>query len=114
MVLLKIGHFTFQPFDIFGGTPQGSPLSPIILALYIASLLQKAKSWDYRDLTLYMDDGAIYATSTTKATTVDSALARYKLVTNWLQNNGLKANLSKTELMTFTKGQQLNLTGGQI
>jgi hypothetical protein len=49
-----------EPFNILNGTPQGSPLSPVISALYMASLLEKASTWTHWDLTLYVDNRAIY------------------------------------------------------
>jgi len=45
---------------------------------------------------------------------IDSAIARFWEVICWLWNNGLEANPSKTELITFTNTCQLDLTGGNI
>src|SRR6266853_2707211 len=59
-VSLKIGNFISDVFTIHNGTPQGSPLSPILSVFYTAPLLDLASSWHYHDLTLYVNDGAIY------------------------------------------------------
>ena len=91
-----------DPFLINNRTLQGSPLSPILLALYTASLLDIAKTWVHKDLILYMDDSTIYATSATTMAATKAALNGYKEVLGWLQANGLDADLSKMELMTFT------------
>jgi hypothetical protein len=80
---LQIGDHTSDPFPINNGTPQGSPLSPIS-ALYTASLLNIAKTWVHKDLTLYMDDGAIYATLATTMAATEAALDGYKEVLGWL------------------------------
>jgi hypothetical protein len=39
---IKIGDYTSDTFPILGGTLQGSPLSPVLLALYTLSLLDVA------------------------------------------------------------------------
>jgi len=62
---IRIGDYMSKMFPILGGTPQGSPLSPILLALYMSSLLEMAKQWDHSDLSLYVDDGTIYSVSKT-------------------------------------------------
>jgi hypothetical protein len=71
--------------------------------LYTASLLDIAKMWVHKDLTLYVDDGAIYVTLATTTAATTAALERYKEVLGWLYVNGLDADLSKTKLMTFTQ-----------
>jgi hypothetical protein len=59
---IKIRDYISKPFPILGGTPEGSPLSPILSILYILSLLEIAKTWVYSDLSLYINDRAIYST----------------------------------------------------
>jgi hypothetical protein len=54
-----------ESFNITHRILQGSPLSPILSALYAANLLNTAKQWEHSDLTMYVDDRAIYATSCT-------------------------------------------------
>jgi retron-type reverse transcriptase len=53
------------------GTPQGSPLSPILSALVTGPILRLAEAWDNTDLTLYVDNGNIFASSPTYQATTD-------------------------------------------
>jgi hypothetical protein len=94
--VLKIGDYMLETFNITHGTPQGSPLSPILSAIYTANLLNASKQWEHSDLTMYIDDGMIYAVAT-------KARDRFHEVLAWLYRNGLDTDPAKTELMTFKK-----------
>jgi hypothetical protein len=114
-VSLKVGSTLSEPCEVHNGTPQGSPLSPILSALYTASLLDLASRWTHRDLTLYVDDGAIFSVSKTTATATASAIQGLEQALGWLSRNGLSADPAKTELMVFTpRRSNPNLVGGHI
>ena len=70
---IQMGHYISEPFPVLNGTPQGSPLSPILSALYTSSLLESTKSWRHADLSLYVDDSAIYTVSATLKAATKSA-----------------------------------------
>jgi hypothetical protein len=64
---------------------------------------------------MYIDDGAIYATSATTIAAAESAVKGYNEVLNWLKDNGLEADLAKTKLMTFKQSRSNpNLIGGHV
>ena len=112
---LRGGGHVSDPFEITSGTPQGSPLSPILSAMYTANLLEMTSTWSLRDLTMYVDDGAIYATSATVKGATESAAEGYAQVLNWLYRNGLTADPEKCELMTFTHSRaDLKKTGQPV
>ena len=75
---IKIGDYTSEPFSILNGTLQGSPLSPILSALYILSLLEMAKGWSHSNLSLYINDGAIFAVSVTLWAATEKARTNFE------------------------------------
>ena len=88
-------------FHIQHGTPQGSPLSPILSALYTTLLLEITDKWVHRDLSLYVDDGTIYASSATTTAANEAAREGLNQILMWLDANGLSADSNKTELINF-------------
>jgi hypothetical protein len=69
----------------------------------------------HRDLTLYVDDSAIFSVSKTTTTATASAVQGFKQTLDWLTRNGLVADPTKTELMIFTPHRSNpELTRGHI
>jgi len=83
------------------GAPQGSPMSSILSAIYILPLLCIAKNWQFRSLSTYVDDGAIFATGASHGAVADKCADGFFRITNWLMRNGLRIDPDKTEFITF-------------
>ena len=99
---LRLDSTTLAPFQVPDGTPQGSPLSPIISAIYTSFLLSLSLTWTHSSLSLYVDDGAILAISATPKSACENAISKLEQSLRWLDTNGLQADTEKTEIMIFS------------
>jgi len=87
------------------GTPQGSPLSPILSAIYILPLLRLTEEWRFKSLSTYVDDSAIVATGTTHHSVIQKCADGFYTVADWLLHNGLRLDPDKTEFIAFQPHQ---------
>jgi hypothetical protein len=82
--IIKKGDYMSKSFNITHRTPQRSPLSPILSALYITNLLNTAKQWEHSDLTMCINNRAIYTTSHTINMAAIKARDHFHNVLEWL------------------------------
>jgi hypothetical protein len=81
---MKIGNYMFESFNIIYGTLQGSLLSFILCTLYTTNLLNTMKQWKHSNLTMYVDDRAIYATLHMMNMAAIKAHNRFHDILEWL------------------------------
>jgi hypothetical protein len=101
-VSLKFNDFTSDPYDLLVGTPQGSPISPVLSIIFASPLLYLAQRWTNTSLSMYVDDGNLFACGTD----FDEVTARlrhaYLDCWNWLNRAGLAIEPDKPEVIFFT------------
>jgi hypothetical protein len=105
-VKLKFNGKVSDLFDYVVGTPQGSPISPVLSMIYTSSLLHKMKQWTNSSLGIYIDDGAIFACGSSWVEVETAMRHGYSECSNWLTRAGLNAEPDKTELIFFTKPRE--------
>lgn len=91
-----------DPQSILTGIPQGSPTSPILFLIYIRDLF---KTNDAHILS-YMDDIAITTSSTSLAKNIRILENEASRIFSLGKRNAVQFDLSKTELMHFTKRKE--------
>ena len=82
-------------------TPQGSPLSPLLSAIYLIPLLRLAESWKFHGLLTYVDDSSIFMMGPTHKIATDHVAAALRSMTEWLTRNSLGIDFDKTEYISF-------------
>ena len=105
-VKLRFNGKTSDPFEFEVGTPQGSPVSPVLSTIYTSALLHKMKEWTNASLGMYIDDGVIFACGRTWPEIETTMRDGYKACIEWLGRAGLSAEPSKTELLFFKKRRE--------
>jgi len=114
-VRLSFNGMKSDPIFLDHGTPQGSPLSPILSAIYTSPLLKFINhNWSHRRLNMYVDDGAIFSNAKNHELSTCNATCGLQEITAWLGRNGLKCNTDKTEFITFAPPCPKHLIGAPV
>lgn len=102
-VRLRFNGKSSDPFDFEVGTPQGSPVSPVLSTIYTSALLYKMREWTNASLGMYIDDGVIFACGQRWEDVEKSMREGYATCIDWLTRAGLNAEPEKTELIYFRR-----------
>ena len=81
------------------GVPQGSILGPLLFLLYINDLCNVSKRVSFIQ---FADDTSIYCTGSSLENVCSTIEAEMALICDWLNNNKLSLNVSKTNYMIMT------------
>jgi ribonuclease HI len=100
-VSVRLGDIVTDPTSLSCGLPQGSPASPVLFILYIAPLLKvlrnPERSFGYAD-----DIGRLVCGSTMEQNVEDLKLDLVQILA-WGRENAVDFEVSKTELIHFTR-----------
>jgi hypothetical protein len=100
-VSLRFNDFTSEPYDLSISTPQGSPISPVLSIIFASPLLHLAQRWNNTSLTMYVDDGNLFACGTDFAQVSNRLRLAYRECWDWLHKAGLAIEPDKTEVTFF-------------
>ena len=102
---IEIGSIKSRECKIGSGVPQGSIVSPILFVLFINDLPKCVPNFQS---TLYADDTTLSISGKSSSELISNTNSELDLLLNWIDRNGLKINVNKTELLLFTNRKTSN------
>ena len=94
---------------VLAGVPQGSPLSPILFILYIASLYEALARQPGIVVCGFADDTNLLAFGRTDAETTLQLERAWGICETWAKTRGMQFEPAKSELIHFTKAHRAPL-----
>ena len=114
-IQLSFNRYKSDLINLTHGTPQGSPLSPILSTIYTSPLLKLINAnWWRCGLNMYVDDGAIFGSAPTHVSLACLVQTGLQDITGWLFRNGLKCDPDKTEFISFYPCKSQDLIGSWV
>jgi hypothetical protein len=107
---LRFDGETTEPFDLPTGVPQGSPLSPILFILYIASLYEAIKV-DGIKVVGFADDTNLLSYSNDIDANCRRLESAWKQCEAWARTRGMEFAPAKSELLHFTRVESARFLG---
>ena len=107
---VAILHFDGQQTEdilVVAGVPQGSPLSPILFILYIASLYQALKTaHPLVSIVGFIDDTNLLAFGKDSVANTQQLEKAWRTCLQWASTRGMAFAPQKCELIHFNKGRK--------
>ncbi|CAL1170384.1 unnamed protein product, partial [Cladocopium goreaui] len=97
------GHTAAQTLPAHRAMPQGDPLSPLLMAVWVSSGLRAIQQEGTAEYSCYMDDRTFWTQD------VDGALDRILKWQAWSRTLGIKENPNKTQIVAKTRRQHQEL-----
>jgi hypothetical protein len=100
-IVTKIGNDFSNEYPTFGGTPQGSVISPILFLIMINDF---PIGHDQKiSISLFADDSAIWMTGRNYKIITNSLQRHLEMIVKWCNKWGFSINSAKTNSITFTR-----------
>ena len=97
------GHWSHK-VHLKAGTPQGSPLSPLIYLIYVNDFPQEIKK--YCKLSQFADDTALYAKAFTEQYAIKKLQKGLDLLEGWCRRWRVKLNGDKSNLILISRTRE--------
>lgn len=108
---VRYGGIVSEKIETEHGVPQGTVLGPVLFNLYINDIVQCVLA---SVIDLFADDTKIYAAGSDLGELSNRLNADLARVSEWLKDNQMALNLSKSKFMVIGKSNSLNKAAADI